>query len=326
MVSIGFFGPGTAMTPEILTSADLGNHDAPSLLSELWNVALRDAYGFFPLTPTRLATRIFEEPRFRAERLLFAFLDGRPAGFLHWDLVAEPYYAQAAAVEVVGVTPELRGKGIGAALLGRALEGIARTNACFVDAWGTFPYTPFYSTLIDGSERSGPFLTDSELLAFFERHGFRRDRESLIMRRDLRHLPPEEPGRSPDASVLTSASRSGKTTWLDFVFRGWSLRDRFLVRPDGQILSRAITARMDGLSGHTGRERHALFGVNTPESLRGEGHATRMLRELLFTLAAEGADEVELHVYADNTPAVHLYRRCAFEEIARTTVMRRARI
>lgn len=310
----------------LTTSADLGNASAAEVLAEVWNASAREAYGFFPLEPEVLRRRISDEPRFRPDRLLFALLNDRPVGFCHWDVVAEPYYPPAAALEAFAVRPEHRGRGVGSALLGRALAEIARTPVRFIDAWGTFPYTPFYSTLIDGSERSGPFLHDEATLSFLARHGFRRGRPSLVMRRDLAHDPPPEPGPAPDAAVLTTSPRAGKATWLDFVFRGWTLMDRLFVRQDGQVLSRAITARMDGLSHQAGRERYALFGVNTPEAQRGQGHATRMLRHLLWTLAAEGAAEVELHVYADNAPAVRLYRRGSFGEIARTVVMQRPRV
>lgn len=311
------------MSMRIVTAADLGIDSAAGALADLWNVSAPGAYGFFPLTADRIAARILREKRFHPKRLLFAREGAAAVGFLHWDVVNEPYYAPAAAVEAFGVRPEARRRGIGTALLTRALHEIDREPVRFVDAGGTFPYTPFYSTLIDGSERSGPFLEDVAVLRLLEGKGFHRERESLVMTRDLRTDLPAPPDPEADGAVLTTTPRAGKLTWLDYVFRGWDLLDRILLRPDGQLLSRAITARMDGFSDHTERERFALFGVNTPEPLRGKGQATRMLRQCLAHLAAEGAEEVELHVYADNTPALRLYRRIGFRERTRTVVMRR---
>lgn len=283
----------------------------------LWNRGATETHGFFPLDSALFATRIEGVARFRPERLLLATHAGAVVGMLHYDVVAEPYYASAGTVEAVCVDPAYRRRGIGRALLEAALSALRAERLAFVDGGGGWPYSPFYTTLIDGSERSGPWLHDRAALALFEGAGFRRDRESIVMRHDLQALPPVEPELR-----IHYGSRSKERTWLDFVFRGWALYDHAAVADEGFSVARAIHGRMEGLSDALGAEWHALFGVYTPEGWRGRGWAGRNLAALLARMAGMGVRGVELHVYSDNEPAVRLYRRAGFQEQGRTTLLR----
>lgn len=297
-------------------------------LVAFWNRSASDLHGFFPLDRSAFAERIVRSPRFRPERLLLARNGGEIAGLVHFDTVRETPYPHAGVVAMLLVAPEYRNRGLGGALLGAALDALNGEGVPMIDGFGSWPYSPFYATLIDGSERSGVSLGCAGLLRVFEKAGFERARESLVMRCDLTapSPPPPDSLRGRDGSLRAQKTpRRECTTWLDYVFRGWRLFDYALSDAGGRVLSRAIAGRMEGVSRLTGREEYALFGVNTPEALRGRGWATLHLRRVLDDLRAGGAERVELHVYADNEPAVRLYVKSGFVEIGRTMMLRRTR-
>lgn len=290
-------------------------------LTDLWNASACNAHGFYPLGRDIFIQRVLTAKRYDPERLLVAQADGRIVGIAHSDIVREPFYEPLASVEALLVHPDYRHRGIGTALLTASLESLRHSRVPGVDALGCWPYSSFYCTLIDGSERSGIFSDDTAMLKLFHRAGFSPHRESIVMRLDLTEEAPREI-RSDNGRFIIR-KRSPGETWLDYVFRGWDLYDHQYVSTDGMLLSRAIFASMLGLNQHTGRKHFALFGVNTPEGLRGRGYARTNLSVLLNQIAGEGAETVELHVYADNTPALRLYTGLGFRELKRTWAMRK---
>ncbi len=296
---------------------------------DLYNRSCTEVHGFHPLAPARYRRRVLKSPRFRAHWLLTARRNERIVGILHADVLRPPCPEEGGVVELVAVAPEERGKGIGAELLDEALARLDREKIPMVDGGGTYPFSPFYATLLDGSERSGVDADNQAALALFTSRGFRAHEESVIMRADLEDpLGPLEPDLAArrDACSVRTHPRGRLDTWLDHAFRGWGLVDSYLVdRTGGPHLSRAIYAHMPGLSAYEGRSLYAIFGVHTPRALRGKGHATVHFRKLRDHLAEQGAQELELHVRAHNRPALGLYRKVGFREIGRTVTLRRWR-
>jgi ribosomal protein S18 acetylase RimI-like enzyme len=296
-------------------------HDLPGVAC-LWNAAAADAYGFHPLSAETFLSRIVSNRYFDQRKMLLAFAGDMLVGMCHGALVTEPYYQDAGVVECVLVHPKFRGRGVAGELLDNVVSELAACGAQHIKGGGAWPYTPFYSTLIDGSERSGVFHSDTAAIRAYQKAGFRPGRESLVMRKTLTSALEHEVG-IPKELHIEKVGRVGCSTWLDDVFRGWNLQNHYLVRKDGFICSRAIFSRMDGLSDFSGRERYALFGVNTPDSMRGRGYAYANLANTVDSISRLGGHEIELHVYADNLPAVNLYRKLGFEEIAKTICFER---
>ena len=293
--------------------------DALGDVAALWNRSARTRHAFFPWTGDLLYRRWRDAGRFDPLDLIAARDDdGELVGIAHVSAVNEPFYDPAGAVEALFVRPDRRRNGIGARLLAAALKRLRGRRLGFVDFLGAWPYGPLYTTLADGSERSGAFGAESAPLA--RAAGFRCVRESIVMRLDLADaiLPVD-----PDARVsVDRRPREGGPTWLDRVFTGWRLFDHAMLDADGRLLSRAIFSRMEGVSDWVGREVYALFGVHTPPELRGRGYAFRNIGAVLSRLHAAGTAVVELHVYADNVPALRLYGRLGFREVARTSMWR----
>lgn len=299
---------------------DAGEKTAAAL-TELWNRALRDAPGFFPLPPGVFAKRILQTRRFANSLLLLAEDGGRAVGMAHLDLIRERFYPEAGVVELVAVDPDYRGRGLGSRLLQTGLDYLTACGARLVDGGGAWPYCPYYATLIDGSERSGVFAGNAAARGLFAKFGFSETRRSLVMRVPLAGVaaPPEKPG----LTRVSVEPRAGKNTWLDYCFRGWGLHDHHALGPGDALRSRAIFAKMEGTCLREKNDVYAVFGVYTPEEERGRGWATANIARLLHHLSSLGGARAELHVYADNLPAVRLYSALGFKTVDETLTLRR---
>jgi len=329
----------------------------------LWNAAAKDCYGFYPLTPEILRRHVLEYAEFSPERLIVASRGREPLGFLLYDVVDVCPYPRAGVIAALAVHPDYWGQGIAQKLLQEALARLRRQRVQVIDALGAWPYSSYGVGLIDGSERAGPDLRNGAALWLFEKAGFKRERESLIMRAKIPEFPrPAANENSPQNSnaktpgglvvppggidfsrteenfssdgfapaltprpaeeLVYCQTRDGKQTWLDRCFRHWQAFDHVLLNAQGQTLTNAIFARMDGFCETAGREIYAVYGVNTPERFQRLGYAERNFAQMRRRLASLGGQEMEIHVYADNRPAVGLYEKCGFYTVGRNVIMR----
>ena len=295
------------------------NDSLAEVIVDIWNNSMKDEYGFYPISTEQLQNHYNSSSRFNPETILIAYYGDIPQGFVHYDLVDEPGYERAGVISALAVIPEHRRQGVGDKLLSKAIYELEKHRVRFIDAAGAWPYSSFYATLIDGSERAG--VNDKNIGAkwLFDNYYFYPERKSYTL---IKNLKNEKLFNILPQHVYIG-SRVGYTTWLDHAFRDWKLFDHELLDNDGRVLSRCIYARMEGSSNYLSKERYSLFGVNTPTEFQGMGYATANLKLLCNKLISEGIDELELHVYQDNAPAVKLYRGIGFKEIGETTIMRR---
>jgi ribosomal protein S18 acetylase RimI-like enzyme len=291
----------------------------------LYNLTMIGVHGFHPVTLKEFGERVIKCRHFKPELFLIAQLGDEIIGMCHAVTARESGSPEGGAIEMVAVHPRHQGRGVGTSLVRDAAKALRKENIYTIDGGGTFPFSPCYSTLLDGSERSGPELTNRSFIKILEKCGFKKGRTSLVMRADLSQELPELDGRFAEmfeTSHYAVSAREGKDTWLDYVFRGWDLFDSSLSgAADNELSSRAIFGLMPELSRFEKKNIYAVFGVNTPEKKRGQGWATLHFRELRKYLKSLGADVLELHVYEDNEPAVKLYRTSGFEEIGNTVAM-----
>ena len=243
------------------------------------------------------------------------------AGVLHANIVSDAIAGSSGVIEMLLVDRPFRCRGLGGQLLADGLDFLAGQKPALrlVDAMGAWPYGFAYNSLADGSERSGVFLSEPELYRLFRRAGFMMVRKSIVMRADLsavrlRRMP-------PGAVVRCAPRREG--TWLDQVFRGRELWNHNLTLPDGDVLSRAVFAFMDGESEAEGRALFSLFGVSTSPERQRRGYASANLSRLMEYVASLGGEFLEIHAYADNHPAIALYRGLGFRQVAETAMLHR---
>ncbi len=297
---------------------------SPAALSEiadLWNANASDRHAFFPWTGELLARMIAADGRCIGRLLSARAPSGELAGWIHLTMLAEEGYPRAGDVEMILVDRRFRNRGIGTALLraGVALLEQQSPRPEFIDALGAWPFGYAYNALADGSERSGVFLHEAGLCRLFRRAGFEPARKSLVMRAPVSVLDARSRPRGAEFHIAPRR----ENTWLDRVFRGRSLWDHDMALADGSLLSRAIFGLMEGESRREGRAIFSLFGVNTPHDVRNRGYAGINISHLMAHVADLGGDLMELHVYADNAPALALYRGLGFREIAETMMLHR---
>lgn len=296
---------------------------APAILTEiaqLWNAAATRRHAFHPWTGQRLTHLLTNKHGGPVGNLLIARAKaGTLAGFIHFDEIHEDGYPASGVIETIMVEPSWRGRGIGGALLTAAVTSLEslRPRPVLIDALGAWPFGYGFNTLMDGSERSGVFLDDAPLYRLFRRAGFEPVRKSLVMRTELA-LVKAKPV-PPDCGFMID--KRVANTWLDRVFRGRQLWDHELVRSDGRTLSRSIFGLMDGESIQEERVIFSLFGVNTPPDVQNRGYASINLSNLMSYVRGLGGELMEIHVYADNVPALALYRGLGFKERAETMMM-----
>lgn len=286
----------------------------------LWNANAIGRHAFYPWTGERLALLLTDS---RCEPVGHCIVargtGGELVGFVHFDRMDENGYPHAGAIEAILVDTAWRGRGIGGALLTAAVTrlGALRPAPVVIDALGAWPFGYGFNTLADGSERSGVFLNEAALYRLFRRAGFEPVRQSLVMRSELA-LVEERPVPSGCGFIV---DKRVERTWLDRVFRGRQLWDHELTRSDGRILSRGIFGLMEGESRQEGKVIFSLFGVNTPADMQNKGYASCNLSNLMGYVRGLGGEFMEIHVYADNVPALALYRGLGFKELAETVMM-----
>lgn len=286
----------------------------------LWNESASQWPGFYPTDEKVFTSLITGNRRFRPEFFLVAEVYNTKIGWIHFDIVDEPPYERAGVINALLVHPDHRYHGYGSKMLAEAVFLLERKGVHLIDAMGAWPYSSFYATMIDGSERAGIPNDQQAMTWLLDKSGFISQRKSARMRCRLESFN-FEPGEGEQVYYQT---RLGKNTWLDYAFRGWELFDHVLISDSGKVLSRAVHARMTGQSEHEQKELHAVFGVNTPENQRGKGYATRNLQLMLSRLRRDqNAQEAELHVYIDNFPAIKLYNKLGFISQGNCTAMQR---
>lgn len=97
---------------------------------------------------------------------------------------------------------------------------------------------------------------------------------------------------------------------------------RFLARQGAELsLSRCVVDDAGALLGLCfvgafGDRRRRVGGMGLRPAARGTGAARRLLRQVVDDAREAGCDAVELEVFAQNEPAVRLYRSEGFDELA----------
>lgn len=288
-------------------------------IAALWNTNAAGRHGFFPWSGKLLAQLLPDEIGFTG-LLLEARADGRLIGFCAGGSLHEPEYAFSATIEALLVDRAWRGQGVGTTLLRSAVRLLRRRwpRPLFIDAMGSWPNGYAFSTLADGSERSGVLATDKDLYRLFRREGFAVVRKSLILR--AANTNPLAAPQPIPKNTMVYIRRRGRDTWLDRAFRGRTLWNHELTR-GGKTISRAIFGLLDDVSRAEGKIVFSLFGVNTAPQHRRKGLGRINISNLMAYTAKLGCEMTEVHVYADNEAALALYRALGFSPVGETIML-----
>lgn len=141
----------------------------------LYNMSMIGVHGFHPVKLSYFEDRVIKCHHFKNNLFLVAEAENKIVGICHAATARESGYHDAGTVEMLAVHPKYQGRGIGSALVRDAVTTLRKENIYRIDGGGTFPFTPCYSTLLDGSERSGPELTNRSFIRVLEKCGFKRE-------------------------------------------------------------------------------------------------------------------------------------------------------
>lgn len=253
----------------------------------------------------RDAEEYLGQPNLRPERDCFlAEVDGTPAGYV---LVVPELVIDRAIIEGA-VAPAYRRRGVGRMLLD---HGVAHSRAL--------------------GAKLAHVSASSEATAvrrLFEGAGFAEVNRQLQMRLDLRDLVTGESVPGHVVRHLREGEEALITDLQNKAFAGsWGFAPnvpeelRYRLRMSGSRHEDALILEVDGKPSAycwtktqtQGDQRVGLIWmIGVDPEMRGLGLGRAMLLASVDYLSRQGAESVELDVYADNTPAVGLYEATGF--------------
>ena len=254
----------------------------------------------------RLAQEYLRQPNLSPERDCFVVDgDGRLDGFTL--VVPEP--ALGRVIIEGSVRPDARGRGHGRALLAAALDHGRALGADIAHA----------SAL--------PEQTDA--LRLFQAAGFEEVKRQWQMRLELEDFVLREVDTAYETAEMRPGEESIMTDLQNAAFgESWGFAPNipgeiaYRVRMTGSAPSDVLLLGVDGepaaycwtrlepASG--GSALGIIWMIGSDPAKRGLGLGRAMINESIRTLQQRGAGAIELTVYADNDPAVGLYRSVGF--------------
>ena len=254
----------------------------------------------------RLAEEYLSQPNLSPERDCFVVDgDGRLEGFTL--VVPEP--ALGRVIIEGSVRPDARGRGHGRALLAAALDHGRTLGADIAHA----------SAL--------PEQTDA--LRLLQAAGFEEVKRQWQMRLELDDFVLREVDTAYETAEMRPGQESIMTDLQNAAFgESWGFAPNvpeeiaYRVRMTGSAPSDVLLLRVDGEPAaycwtrleptHGGSALGIIWMIGSDPAKRGLGLGRAMINESIRTLKERGAGAIELTVYADNDPAVGLYRSVGF--------------
>jgi ribosomal protein S18 acetylase RimI-like enzyme len=119
-----------------------------------------------------------------------------------------------------------------------------------------------------------------------------------------------------DTNILRASkvSREEEIEWLSNIFKRVGKGEIFCVaaEADGHLVANSEIIRGSGYSSHVG-----LIGIAVKKGFRGVGVGTELMKTLEECARKMGLKVLTLSVFANNQPAINLYRKMGFVETGR---------
>ena len=253
-----------------------------------------------------LAEEYLRQPNLSPERDCFVVDgDGRLEGLTL--VVPEP--ALGRVIVEGSVRPDARGRGHGRALLAAALDHGCALGARIAHA----------SALPD----------QTDALGLFQAAGFEEVKRQWQMRLDLGDFVLRDVDTSYETAEMRPGEESIMTTLQNAAFgESWGFAPNvpeeiaYRVRMAGSAPGDVLFLRVAGEPAaycwtrleptNDGGALGIIWMIGSDPAKRGLGLGRAMINESIRALADRGSDAIELTVYADNDPAVGLYRSVGF--------------
>jgi len=289
----------------------------------IYNRARADAPEFVPETVEELR-RQQERPWFKAQGLFLAELDGVPVGRVDafYNSVEDKH--GTGFIDGPHVVPEVRRRGVGTALLERALENLRERGA------------------LRAANGVGDWNTGAQ--AFLRAHRFEPTRTYSWMERDLAPVSGIGENREvelvpfrmndDDIGVLYRLMDSAYAEYHNFTMGtlerfNWFVRhqedggthvERFFAMDSGRPAGYIVVAVDPKENEQLGKRRGEVYTIGVLKEDRCRGIAKRLLIHAIERLREQGMDSVALGVDNQNvTSARRAYERVGFKTVRSVT-------
>ena len=301
--------------------------DEPALLA-LWNAALRHD----PIDRRTFHRKVLLDPNFSPDWLLVAEADGELAGFCLCLIRRVPMEGvglepERGWITAFGVDPECRNRGIGSALLDRAL-------ALFLEAGRhevlIAPYTPNYFVPGVDVERY------AEGLAFLQKRGFEVVSRPLSMDANIVRFDyaewAEREAKLREQGLTVRPMQAHEIPALMALLEGhmpgdWGRHARDLLldisKGLGDYEQFVVALQDDEVVGYCQFEREHFGPFGVRQDMQRQGIGTVLMAKCLQTMKRKGLHNAWLLWTSDET-AERVYSRFGFRETRRFAVVRRS--
>lgn len=283
----------------------------------IWNEAYKEYDDYRPALMEDFV-KAEKSPAFDPTGMLIAEWDGNPVGLVN-AFIDKERKEKKGFIRVLGVHPEYRRRGIGRALVEKALESLKARGMETVQAW----------TQDDRIQCKG----------LYESLGFKLIRVFSTMRRGLDVIP-SEIGECKEVELRTMKMDDSEDVRLFWELGKEAFKEHFNFRPktleeveyelrekpwcdimencfaflDGEPIGFTGVGIDSRFVKHSGVHRGYVMTIGVLKTFRRRGIGTTLMLEGMKTLKSKGMAEVELGVDDSNpTKAIELYKKVGFE-------------
>jgi GNAT superfamily N-acetyltransferase len=300
----------------------------PPRLADLWRNQSGRRGLMQPMSMAVLDRYVLSKPTFDRDGLIVAVTDERIVGFAHAGF--GPSEDDNSLSTRKGVTslvmvhaeagPEVAGE-----LLARAEHYLRDRGAQVLLGGGSYPLSPFYYGLYGGSELSGVLDSDTIGQRIFSDHGYHVEKRSLVLHRELASFRPvvdrQQMQIRRQTTVESVVDPPSKSWWEAVIFEPFERTKSFVVpRDGGHAVASVHFWNMETMSSALGVHAVGIVGLEVSDPKRRQGLAKFLLGESLRQLHAHGVSLAEVHVAADNQPALGLFAGLGFTQVDATTL------
>jgi ribosomal protein S18 acetylase RimI-like enzyme len=264
---------------------------------------------------------LFAKPYFDPSGLILAFDGTQPVGFalaaFGPNAAGTGLDRTTGAICALGVVPEYRRQGIGAALLRQCEEYLRQQGATTLVAGSMSPCNPFGFGVYGGSDSPGFLDSDPLCRPFLEQQGYQVQDTALVM-----HRPVSQKLTLVDARFALHRQRfdihnrylPAKNWWRECVLGPIDAVEYLLVdRQANKAVARAVLWEMETFRPRWDDHAVGILGLEVAPELRRQGLGKFLLVKILLHLQEQYFTLVEMQIPEKNTAALDLLRQLDFQ-------------
>ncbi len=315
----------------MLTYRTFRNTDPPALAA-IWQSRAGQPGLAQPVSMELLEELVYAKLYFDYAGLVVACQDGRPVGFAHAGFgpnqAGDGLATEVGATCVVLVRPDCETAVIAAGLLDQCEAYLQSRGAktLYGGAWGEL--NPFYLGLYGGTQLPGVLQTDLVAHELYAARGYQEINRVPILQRELSNFEAPIDRRQMEirrSMIVEMTADPPARTWWEASTLGPFDLNRFELRPrsGGPAAAWAVLRNMEP-GGTVGVSRAAgLTELRVEEPFRRRGLAVFLLSEVCRQYARQSYTLVEVQTTQDSLPALGVFRKLSFRQVAQGSVFRR---